>query len=224
MTRYRLFLAAFATALVAALSAGRAAPAPAQAPAPVTVYELFTARDCPACPRADELFSRIARTRPDVIALSCHVTYFDRPGRSDMLSAPFCDGRQTGYKQAEVLPRIFTPAVVVNGIHAAKGNDAEAVADSLSSGARDPVRPIHLSVIDGYLNVTLPGVSLPEAADVWLFAYDRGHAVKFLTKLLRWNGKSVAMAFPVENIPAAGYAVIAQTASQTKILAAGKTN
>jgi hypothetical protein len=48
--------------------------------------------------------------------------------------------------------------------------------------------------------------------------------VTFLTKLMRWNGKSVAMAFPVANVPAAGYAVIAQTTAQTQIFAAGKTN
>lgn len=193
--------------------------------ADMTVYELFTARDCPSCPRADELFGQITRANPRIIALSCHVTYFDRPGRADSLSAPFCDGRQTGYKQGKVLDRIYTPAAVVNGMYAVKGNDKDAVMAGLSgSGVIETVKPIRLSAQGGYLNITLPGVSVSAPADVWLFAYNNGNAVTFLTKLMRWNGKAVAMAFPVGNVPAAGYAVIAQTSTQTQILAAGKTN
>ncbi|MGB4107413.1 MAG: DUF1223 domain-containing protein [Alphaproteobacteria bacterium] len=210
--RFRLFLAAF-----------MAFSLPARAD--MTVYELFTARDCPSCPRADELFGQISRNNPQVIALACHVTYFDRPGRADSLSAPFCDGRQTGYKQGKVLDRIYTPAAVVNGMYGVKGNDQDAVMSGLtSSGVIESIKPVHLSEQGGYLNITLPSVELSEAADVWLFAYNNGNAVTFLTKLMRWNGKSVAMAFPVGSVPAAGYAVIAQTTAQTQILAAGKTN
>jgi hypothetical protein len=197
--------------------------APAQAA--VTVYELFTARDCPSCPRADELFGQIARGQPDVIALSCHVTYFDRPGREDQMSAPFCDGRQTGYKDANIISKIYTPAVVVNGVHAIKGNDGESVIEGINTGRMETVQPISLSVIDGYLNITLPAVEgLRAPADVWLFAYNTSHAVTALTKLMRWNGKSVAMSFPVASLRANGFAVIAQTTSQTNIIAAGKTN
>lgn len=187
-----------------------------------TVYELFTARDCPSCPRADEIFSQLARTRPDIITLACHVTYFDRPGRSDALSAPFCDGRQTGYKQAGVVPKIFTPAAIVNGAQAVKGNDADSVMAGLQTV--DPISNIYLSARGGYLNITMPDVRLTQPADVWLFAYDSRHTVRYLAKLLRWNGKGVAMAFPITDVPAAGYAVVAQSARQTDIVAAGKTN
>ncbi len=194
--------------------------------ADMTVYELFTARDCPSCPRADELFSQISRNNPQIIALACHVTYFDRPGRADSLSAPFCDGRQTGYKQGKVLDRIYTPAAVVNGMYGMKGNDQDAVMSGLSSsGVIEAVKQVHLSVQGDYLSITLPAVETAgAAADVWLFAYNGGNAVTFITKLMQWNGKSVAMAFPVGNVPASGYAVIAQTQQQTQILAAGKTN
>jgi hypothetical protein len=193
--------------------------------ADVTVYELFTARDCPSCPRADELFSQLTRTKPDIIALSCHVTYFDRANRRDELSAPFCDGRHTGYKESRVVDRLFTPTAVVNGMYGIKGNDQDAVIQSLSSsGVIETVQPIALNVKGDHLNVTLPSVPMSNSADVWLFAYNQGHAVTFLTKLMRWNGKSVALVFPVGNIPAAGYAVVAQTANQTSIVAAGKTN
>ena len=197
--------------------------APAPARAAVTVYELFTARGCPSCPAADALFGQIARGQPDVIALSCHVTYFDRPGRSDQMSAPFCDGRQEGYKGSKILKKIYTPAVVVNGARAVKGNDAQSVNDGLSTGRAESVPSVHLTERGGYLNIILPGLALPEPADVWLFAYDRNNSVTNLTKLMQWNGKAAAMAFPVQSIPANGYAVIAQTGNQTQIYAAGKT-
>ena len=113
---------------------------PLPARAAVTVYELFTARGCPSCPAADALFGQIARGHPDVIALACHVTYFDRPGRNDQMSAPFCDGRQEGYKGAKVLKKIYTPAVVVNGSHAVKGNDAESVTGALARAGRRACR------------------------------------------------------------------------------------
>jgi hypothetical protein len=205
--------------ILAVLCAFIAAPAQAG----VTVYELFTARDCPSCPAADALFGQIVRKQPDVITLACHVTYFDRPGRKDQMSAPFCDGRQEGYKGASVLQKIYTPAVVVNGARAVKGNDTESVIEGLKTARAEDVKPVHLSKGGGYLNIILPGVSLGAPADVWLFAYDRNHSVTNLTKLMQWNGRSVSMAFPVQSIPANGYAVIAQTASQTNIIAAGKT-
>lgn len=189
-----------------------------------TVYELFTARDCPSCPRADELFLKIARNHPDIIALACHVTYFDRPGRKDNLSAPFCDGRQTGYKDSKVLPKIYTPAAVINGNRAVRGNDADSLSEGLRGAGADVIQPVRLNLRGNYLTITLPDLPQGEAADVWLFAYDYGYAVKHLTKLLRWDGRSAEMAFPVTDMPAAGYAVIAQRTNQTRIVAAGKTH
>ncbi len=206
--------------ILAAFVAVWASPARAE----VMVYELFTARDCPSCPVANEIFGQISRSNPEVISLACHVTYFDRPGRGDSLSAPFCDGRQTGYKQARVVQKLYTPAVVMNGRYAVKGNDREAVLTGLTAASMESVYPVRLTVRDGYLNVMLPSVQLAGDADVWLFAYNKGYAVTNLTKLMRWNGKPVAMAFPVGTIPASGYAVIAQSANQTNVIAAGKTN
>jgi hypothetical protein len=86
------------------------------------------------------------------------------------------------------------------------------------------VADIRLSVADGYLNITLPNAALSAPADVWFFAYNTNHAVTNLTKLMQWNGRSVSMAFPVASLQANGYAVVAQTAQQTNVIAAGKTN
>jgi hypothetical protein len=140
------------------------------------------------------------------------------------MSAPFCDGRQTGYKESNVIPKIYTPAVVINGDHAVKGNDSESVIQGLNDGRTETVADIRLTVTDGYLNITMPNVAMSRPADVWFFAYNTNHAVTNLTKLMQWNGKSVSMAFPVQNLYASGYAVVAQTSQQTNIVAAGKTN
>lgn len=207
--------------VLAVFTAFGAVPARAE----VMVYELFTARDCPSCPAADEIFSQVARANPRVIALACHVTYFNRPGRYDALSAPFCDGRQTGYKTSKIVRKLYTPAVVLNGHYEVKGTSRNDVLTGLAAAKMERVPRIPLALEGGYLTITLPAADLGgAAADVWLFAYDKGNAVTGLTKLMRWNGRSSAMAFPVQSMPGAGYAVIAQTARQTNIIAAGKTN
>ncbi len=216
----RAALAVF-TVFLAFSGAAKAQTGPHSVPGPVVVMELFTALGCPSCPAADAMFGQVARTSPGVVALGCHVTYFNRPGRADPVSAPFCDGRQRGYKNSGVLPRIYTPAVVINGAEGYKGTDRASVLTALNAAL--PVRTIAVSQAGNYLNITLPRVSIRTPADVWLFAYDRNHAVTYITKLLRWDGMRSSMMFPLQGISGTGYAVIAQYADQTNIIAAGKT-
>jgi hypothetical protein len=58
------------------------------------VVELFTSQSCSSCPPADELLGELARDRPDVLALSFHVTYWDRSGWRDRFSLREATDRQ----------------------------------------------------------------------------------------------------------------------------------
>ena len=54
-----------------------AAPQPAARP---VVVELFTSQGCSSCPPADAIVAGLARTRPDLLPLTFHVTYWNSLG------------------------------------------------------------------------------------------------------------------------------------------------
>src|SRR5688500_770518 len=89
------------TALMVALSltarAGGAAAASASH-SPVVV-ELFTSQGCSSCPPANANLATIS-DRPDVLALSFGVTYWDYLGWKDSFAQPAFTNRQYAYVQA----------------------------------------------------------------------------------------------------------------------------
>lgn len=205
---------------------------------PLTVLELYTSQGCPGCPAADRIFEDIVKNEDNVIALGCHVTYFDRRWK-DPMSRIFCDARQGAYRSAGVTRKLYTPQAVINGSSETIGSHEDDLRRNL--GAAHALEPIGVTMGAGVVNIELPEMMLQKATDVWLFTYDRplsqriegganiGKTITYarpvanLTKLLAWNGEAKSMALPIENYKADGYAVIAQYADYTDIVAAGKT-
>src|SRR5512140_3053062 len=101
-----------AAALAALLVSGSAA---AQAPAaPMQVVELFTSQGCSSCPPADVAVAAIS-ARPDIVALSFGVTYWDNLGWKDTLAQQKFTGRQWAYAKGLRRDNVATPQVVING-------------------------------------------------------------------------------------------------------------
>lgn len=214
-------------------------------PSGITVVELFTTQGCPSCPPADRIFENVAYSAandPGLIALSCHVTYFDRKGWRDKLSKPLCDYRHKSYFSKLDLPRLYTPQMIVNGKFDLIGNEERVVYDAIAMGkSLKTIASIDVSMGSGYVDITLPRIGLREAVDVWIISYNqkqqtlisgggnRGEVLNYMNyvtdirKLLTWNGQPINMAFPVTDMPADGYAVLAQLPDHTDIIAAGKT-
>ena len=78
-----------------------------------TIVELYTSEGCSSCPPADRWLSTL-KGRPDVLALSFHVTYWDRLGWPDRFANPEFTERQYQAAQRQGSAQVYTPQVMVN--------------------------------------------------------------------------------------------------------------
>jgi hypothetical protein len=149
--------------------------APLHASERPTVVELFTSQGCSSCPPADALLAELAR-RPDLLALSFHVDYWDRLGWRDPFSSPDATRRQHAYADRLGLATVYTPQIVVDGQWQAVGSDRAEVEEALGTARRnrDEV-PIALAVDQGQARIAL-GPSGGVAAVLLLIGFDRRHA------------------------------------------------
>jgi len=148
--------------------------APVQATERPTVVELFTSEGCSSCPPADALLAELAR-RPDVLALSFHVDYWDRLGWKDPFSSRAATDRQSRYAKLLKLATVYTPQIVVDGRWEAVGSDRTDVERALELARRDPSEvPVTLALDHGQAQIALgPGAGV--AASVLLIGFDRRH-------------------------------------------------
>lgn len=223
-------------ALFLALAAG--APAVAADRARPTVVELFQSQGCSSCPPANANVMAVA-DRPEVLALSFQVTYWDQLGWKDTFAHPAFTGRQWDYARAWKRPQVATPQVVVNGRRDLIGYNRGELEGALRSADRGAGGPT-VSVAGGRATVSAaPG---PGArADVWLVRYDprtvavpirRGenggktlphrNVVRELVRLGAWEGRARAYDLPAPGDPALRTAVLVQAGPGGPILGAGR--
>src|ERR1700690_3773212 len=97
--------------LTGALLCGTAAANAQTRPA---LIELFTSEGCSSCPPAEAYLGELAR-RPNVLALTFNVDYWDDLGWGDRFGLPESVLRQRAYASALQLASIYTPQVVIDG-------------------------------------------------------------------------------------------------------------
>jgi hypothetical protein len=98
------------------------------------VLELFTSQSCSSCPSADKIFSELAENK-NVIALGCHVTYWNHLSWQDTLSREFCTERQRSYAAERNTGRVFTPELLVNGRDSMVGSNKGSAQAALRKNA-----------------------------------------------------------------------------------------
>ena len=178
---------------------------------PRAVVELFTSQGCSSCPPADKLLAEVAE-RPDVIALTLAVDYWDYLGWKDTLAKHGHTSRQKAYAKLRGDSKMFTPQAVVNGAAMAVGSDRSALEQTLAT-ARTPEVPVTLEVRDGKLMVSVGAGT--GAGEVWLCPVAskakvdivRGenegskvtyhNVVRGWIKLGDWNGSAVSFEAPL---------------------------
>jgi len=224
------------TAALAALTLLAAAgAAAAQAPPPVQVVELFTSQGCSSCPPADLAVAQMAQ-RPDILALSFGVTYWDDLGWKDTFGQKKFTDRQWDYAKGLRHAQVATPQVVVNGRLDVVGQDVREI-DAAVARVRLTSGP---QVSLGPAQAVVNGAAPARTASVWLVRYDpnvqqipvkRGentgktlpikNAVKELIRLGDWMGGQKTYALPAgpANLKTA---ILVQQGTGGPILAAAK--
>lgn len=189
--------------------------ATAQEPMHPVVGELFTSEGCSSCPPADEKIAELARTRPDLLLLTFHVTYWNYLGWHDPYSFAGATQRQQQYVSLGVSPEVYTPAFIVNGRLNAVGSDPAAVDGALRQAAQsqETAAPIDIQRGPEGLNISVGGGS--GTGTLLLIGYDRLHRtpvgngensgrtleeadiVRSMSVLGEWSGKPAHLQVPV---------------------------
>ena len=208
---------------------------PAEARTPIVV-ELFTSQGCSSCVASGDLIGDLAK-RPNVLALTFSVDYWDYLGWADTFAKPEYAERQRDYlKRLAVRGGGVTPQVVVDGRLQVEAVRPEQVEALVKQAARQPHDPPDLDlkasrVIVGSGHIAHGG------ADVWLVRYDpapqsvaikrgdnRGrtmverNVVRELVRLGGWAGRSKAYRLPKPTAEGLKTVIILQAAHGGRIL------
>lgn len=182
----------------------------------LTVVELFQSQGCSSCPPANANLNAIA-DRPDVLALSFAVTYWNRLGWKDTFAHPAFTARQWEYSRAGGRTNVSTPQMIVNGRGVLIGHrkgEVESFIKRFGRGATGPA----IGLENGRLTVAAGRPKQP--ANVWLVRYDpRTHQVPIragenggrtlphknivreIYLLGKWSGKPAAFGVPAPRGP-----------------------
>lgn len=101
----------------------------------LVVVELFTSQGCNSCPPADAYLGRLA-VRPDIVALSFHVDYWDYIGWKDPFAQAAFTARQRDYSRALAQRYVYTPQMVVDGRLQGVGSEKSTINGLITQAAR----------------------------------------------------------------------------------------
>jgi hypothetical protein len=188
--------------------------AAAQPVARPVVGELFTSEGCSSCPPADEAVAALVRTRPDLLLLTFHVTYWNYLGWRDPFSFDGATQRQRRYLALGVTPEVYTPALIVDGRLDAVGSDPAAVGHALRQAAETEETAAQIDVKRGQAGLSISVGPGSGSGTLLLIGYDRLHQthvgrgenggrtleeaniVRSLTVLGAWSGKPMHLDVP----------------------------
>jgi hypothetical protein len=211
-------------------------PAHATEAQPLVVVELFTSQGCSSCPPADRYLGEIAH-RPDVLALSWHVDYWNYIGWTDPFASKIATQRQRDYTHHLNMRYVYTPQMVINGVSEGVGSERQTINPLIKAAAEDKARRPHIAVardLDHKLTVRVDAGSTSEPATVWLVGFDREHATQVLhgenegqtlqeyqivrscEAIATWHGEALDVTVPADQVGGdGGVAVLVQLGGGT---------
>lgn len=237
MTSNRILIALLTLPLAGALAvATHATGADAQpAAGRLHVIELFQSQGCSDCPPAEANLNAIA-DRPDILALSYGVTYWDQLGWKDTFATPQYTARQWEYAKRRNRGNVWTPQVFVDGqadlVGSNRGQLDRTIGAARVSGPAVAVRGGQISVGGGAARATPATVWVvrydPRTVNVPIRAGENGgrtlphkNIVHQLVSVGRWSGKAATFALPAAR-PGLATAILVQDGPGGAIIAATK--
>ncbi len=211
-----------------------AAPAWAADVAHPAVVELFQSQGCSSCPPANAHVMALIG-RPDVLALSWQVTYWDYLGWHDSFDDPAYTARQRDYAAGLGHDEVFTPQVVVNGRADTVGTqdgEIEALLQRADRGNGGPSvavsgNRVSIGQGEGRAEVVLVRYD-PRIIQVAVLRGENGgltlphrNVVRQLRVLGRWTGQPATFQLPAPTHQGLKVAVLVQSGVGGPILAAG---
>jgi hypothetical protein len=163
------------SAITLALTSALLYPGTIRAAERPILAELFTSQGCSSCPPADAVLGDLAK-RPDVLALSFHVDYWDNLGWKDPFSLSLATARQHHY--AQILgSSSYTPQLVVDGRAEAVGSDRRSVEALLVAQRRAAAQAV-IQERNGRFDIHIDGAVGQKnaiAAQILLVTFDAAH-------------------------------------------------
>lgn len=204
-------LLAAAVAIVAAVQAQTTqVSANLRSTRPLVLVELYQSQGCSSCPPANANINAIA-DRPDLVALSFGVTYWDYLGWRDSFASPEFTQRQWDYARFNRRGNVATPQVWINGRRTIVGSNRGELEASIRAATSDGPT---LAIRDGRLDVGAARAA-GQSADVWVANYDprsvevaisagendgrtlpHRNIVRQLTRIGHWQGMAGSFALP----------------------------
>ena len=202
-----------------------------------TVVELYQSQGCSSCPPAIANINAIA-TRPDILALTFSVTYWDQLGWKDTFAKAEFTRRQWDFAHAAGHVNVATPQTIINGRVFTNGGDDGQLVTAIRAADRGSKGPT-IKALDGKLLVGAAPVS--GAATIWLVRYDarvlnvpiragenggrtiaHRNVVRSLSAIGTWRGDETAVPLPSSRDPNLRSAILVQSGTGGPIIAAAK--
>lgn len=186
---------------------------------PVLV-ELFTSQGCSSCPQADQILGELTK-RPDVIALSFSVDYWDYIGWRDTLASHENTLRQQAYEKTLPAHRVYTPQMVVDGAQDVVGNQRSKVLSAIEARAKAGANRLSISIKQAgdVAQVRIGAGAAPaQPATVWLahtlssrtVNISRGensgkvityhNVVRDYAAVGKWSGQALTLDLPAQGV------------------------
>ncbi|NDF11787.1 MAG: DUF1223 domain-containing protein [Proteobacteria bacterium] len=211
-------------------------------PRPILV-ELYTSQGCISCPPADKLLGEMSEN-PDLLVLSFHVDYWNKNGWEDPFSSSENTERQKHYSEdTGLFASIYTPQVIVDGVHKAIGSREKELAALIKNAAGEMIAvPLTIrkeknwvvrageapeSLKDAHAEVLVVGFDKVHRTNIEDgenkgSTIDNFHVVRWMQVIGEWDGKPHQYNVMDQGKPATEfYAVILQEMGQKRIFGVG---